>query len=205
MVFVPIDQNFKNISGTEMRNEIDFEDDAQKEEKKTLRTLQEIEKFEINYGQPENSIIASGNDRRRQNSRQRYIQDPRFNDSENNQTIDNGLDGRKNEYEINKLEEDNTNTSNDNVTEELEKEDDNSWQNMYNTEPFYGSQIIENEERILTVKSILVAILFLIVSHSAVHKVCRHISKSISFVSPIIIQSVLYGVLFIILEKYLLR
>ena len=150
-------------------------------EKEQVKDIQkQLEKFEISHGRITDSIVKYGSERRHNNN----------NDITNNKNTSNNND-----------------ESNDKSNNDKPNNDNTEWNKLYelyNLEPFSGSQIIAHNEKMLSTKSIIVSILFLLVSHSIIKQLSIKLYHKIGFLSPIVVQSILFGFLFYITEKYLL-
>jgi len=183
MIVVPFPINQAYITGEDIYS-LSFGDSVQQEKRELHKIQKDLEKFEINYGQPMDSII-------------RYDDRRNHNNNNNNNNIN-----HTNVSHTHNTSKDTSNGSVDTV------KDDTEWDELYglyNLEPFHGSHIIENNEKILSAKSVIISILFLLVSHSAVSKISDKISKKVVYVSSIVIQSIFFSLLFYVIEKYLLR
>lgn len=160
------------------------------EEKKLTDIQKDLERFEISYGQQSDSIIRYNYNRRRKH------------DTLENENDNNNLNNNNNNNNV-KLNNNKNKSKHNN--EELKKLYEMHDIDNNISEPFHGSLIIEQEEKILSIKSIVVAVLFLLVYHRFVFKNIIKIIKYNKWVSPLAIQALFFGVLFYLLEKYLLK
>ena len=139
-------------------------------------TVKELEKFEISHGRLNDSIIKYGGRHRR----------PHHKSTTNNNNNN-----------------DNNNSNNNNNDEE---ENDTNWDKLYGlyglTEPFEGSKVVNQRERVLLLKSVLVGILFVIMASRQMLLYCRQLPKIMnSFMWRVVIMIFI----FLCLENFCLE
>lgn len=196
----------QSVIGTELATQINFGSDISHE--KISEARRQLEQFEIGYGQQMDSIIRYSDNRRRISTKQ---YNNAVNHSDNNLHI-------KNDNTNNNMN-DNMNTNNnmnDNMNNHINYNNSGNgnnieWQQLgdmygiYINEPFYGSQIISRAEKILTIKSVLIALLFIIISRPFFINISKLANLKLSYISPIVIRAIIFGLCFYVIEKYLLK
>lgn len=188
---LPQPRNLMSVYGTGLNTHDAFDTNK---ENNINDIIKQLEKFEISYGDQSGGIVSYGDNSRYGNNDSDFDEPTQHLDVNQNEDENDNEDDNENDNEDELSEDDNNK-----IKDELLEKD------YYNiVEPFNGSQIIQNDEMIIAIKSLCVGILFVLISHSFVDKYVLLISKYVYNVSPVIIKSIIFAIMFYLTDKYLL-
>jgi hypothetical protein len=218
---VPHPKNLMSVVGTGIDKKFDYggSDDDEVETIKDI--VRNMEKFEISYGYQTNSILSFDDNRRYGNNDMDFDEPTQYKDIDkdsvyatttqnhdvdkdikvkynNNTNSKNSNNGKNSKNNTNKL----TNENIDNNIENNSNDKDNI--DIIDTlEHFNGSQIVDNELKVIMIRSLCIALLFVLVSQKYFDKYLENINAN--YVSMIVLKSIIFTILFYLVEKFLLK
>lgn len=196
MLSVPQPKNLMSVVGTGIDQKFDYGGSSGSEEESLKNIVKSIESFEVGHGYQSDGIKSYGSSD--------YIDnDVDFDEPTQHQDIDRSTKTAKTTQDKD-IDESEPPIDLEHDIKGYEKLDDGS----ILIETFNGSKIIEEEERILVAKCICIAILFVIVNYTKWDKKIMEFLGKLGLkknVNIIVVKAIIFGILFYMTEKYLLK
>lgn len=205
-ITIPQPRNFALVKGTDINTNFDFGGSDGSEAKKLKDITQTIERFEIGHGYQSGGVHSFGGDEYIYNETQ-FDEPSQHSDIDHSSNNTRTTQSRDIDRSENKKENYDNIESDDNESDDVESDDvesDNDENDEDIVEHFNGSLIVEEEERVLLSKCILVAILFIIVNHTFWDKYIAMMSERLMDYI-IIVKAIFFCILFYLTEKFLLK
>lgn len=190
MQVVPQPRNLMSIVGTGIDQKFDYGGSGGSEEESLKHIVKSIESFEVGHGYQSDGIKSFGGSD--------YIDnDIDFDEPTQHQDIDKSTKTIKTTQDKD-IDESKPPFDLEHDIKGYDKLDDGS----FLIETFHGSKIIDEEDRILVAKCICIAVLFLIVNYTKWDNKIKEICGGFNMT---VVKAIIFGVLFFMTEKYLLR
>jgi hypothetical protein len=199
MQVVPQPKKYSSVIGTGIDQKFDYGGSDGSEAKILKDITKTIERFEIGHGYQSSGVRSFGGDS--------YIHsDIDFDEPSQHKNINHSSEDTRTTQtrDIDKSEDRREKYKNTTDKNDDENDDDNEYDDEDVIEHFNGSLIIEEEERVLISKCILVAILFIIVNHTFWDKYIIMLSETLKDYM-IVVKAIFFCMLFYLTEKFLLK
>lgn len=191
--------NFMSVVGTGIDKKFDYAGSDGDAAKKIKEIVKNMEKFQISYGHQSNSILSFDDRRRYGNNDMDFDEPTQYKDVDKDSDYVRTTQNHNVDKDVDiKLNNNNNNNDNENENELNDIEFNGT------LEHFNGSKIVDDELKIIMIRSLCIALLFVLVSQQYIDKYLEWININ-NNISLIVLKSIIFAILFYLVEKFLLK
>jgi hypothetical protein len=199
MQSVPFPRNLMSVVGTGIDKKFDYGGSYDNESKTIKEIIKNMEKFEISYGHQSDSILSFNDNRRDGNNDIDFDEPTQYKDIDK----DSNYIRTTQNHDIDKdLEIKLNNNTNDIIN--LNELDNDNIDFEGTVEHFNGSKIIDDERKIIMIKSLCIALLFVLISQQYIDNYLIMININ-NYLSIMVLKTIIFVILFYLVEKFLLK
>jgi hypothetical protein len=188
-----------SVVGTGIDKKFDYAGSDGDAAKKIKEIVKNMEKFQISYGHQSNSILSFDDRRRYGNNDMDFDEPTQYKDVDKDSDYVRTTQNHNVDKDVDiKLNNNNNNNDNENENELNDIEFNGT------LEHFNGSKIVDDELKIIMIRSLCIALLFVLVSQQYIDKYLEWININ-NNISLIVLKSIIFAILFYLVEKFLLK